>query len=73
MEVKGKRHAIGCRVVSKAVREWRKPTRSSNAILPKRKLIIEKRIGLFDLGWSELWEYRELLYALVGRELKATL
>ena len=36
----------------------------------KRKLIIEKRIGLFDLGWSELWEYRELLYALVGRELK---
>jgi lipopolysaccharide transport system permease protein len=36
----------------------------------KRKLIIEKRIGLFDMGWSELWEYRELLYALVGRELK---
>src|SRR6476620_8938472 len=36
----------------------------------KRKLIIEKRIGLFDLGWSELWEYRELLYALVGREIK---
>ena len=36
----------------------------------KRKLIIEKRIGLFDVGWSELWEYRELLYALVGRELK---
>jgi lipopolysaccharide transport system permease protein len=36
----------------------------------KRKLIIENRIGLFDVGWSELWEYRELLYALVGRELK---
>src|SRR6478672_5049962 len=36
----------------------------------KRKLIIEKRTGLFDLGWSELWEYRELLQALVGRELK---
>ena len=36
----------------------------------KRKLIIEKRIGLFDVGWYELWEYRELLYALVGRELK---
>lgn len=38
--------------------------------LPKRKLIIEKRSGLFDIDWSELWEYRELLYTLVEREIK---
>jgi lipopolysaccharide transport system permease protein len=36
----------------------------------KRKLIIERRNQLFDIDFSELWEYRELLYALVGRELK---
>jgi lipopolysaccharide transport system permease protein len=36
----------------------------------KRRLIIEKRNHVFDMDWSELWEYRELLYALVGRELK---
>lgn len=38
--------------------------------LPKRKLIIEKRSGLFDIDWPELWEYRELLYTLVEREIK---
>lgn len=37
---------------------------------PKRKLIIEKQSGLFDIDWSELWEYRELLYTLVEREVK---
>jgi lipopolysaccharide transport system permease protein len=37
---------------------------------PKRKLIIENRSGLFDVDWSELWEYRELLHTFVGRELK---
>jgi lipopolysaccharide transport system permease protein len=37
---------------------------------PRRKIVIERRNRLFDLEWSELWEYRELLYALVGRELK---
>ncbi|MEP6958278.1 MAG: ABC transporter permease [Nitrospirota bacterium] len=37
---------------------------------PKRKLIIEKRSRLFDMDWSALWEYRELLFALVERELK---
>src|SRR5688572_2571625 len=37
---------------------------------PKRKIIIENRGGLCDIDWSELWEYRELLYAFVGRELK---
>lgn len=40
------------------------------AALPKRKLIIEKRSGLFDVDWTELWEYRELLYTLVEREIK---
>ena len=45
------------------------PSEKATAVR-KRKLIIENRIGLFDVGWSELWEYRELLYALVGRELK---
>jgi lipopolysaccharide transport system permease protein len=35
-----------------------------------RKLIIENRSGLFDLDWSALWEYRELLYLLVWREIK---
>ncbi len=37
---------------------------------PRRKLIIEERSGLFDIDWSELWEYRELLYTLVEREVK---
>src|SRR6185436_11781005 len=37
---------------------------------PRRKLIIENRSGLFDMDWSGLWEYRELLLALIGRELK---
>jgi lipopolysaccharide transport system permease protein len=39
-------------------------------IRPERKVVIEKRRGFFDIDWSELWEYRDLLYALVGRELK---
>lgn len=36
----------------------------------RQKLIIEKRSGLLDIDWSELWEYRELLYTLVEREIK---
>jgi lipopolysaccharide transport system permease protein len=36
---------------------------------PRRKLIIEKRSGLFDIGWSALWEYRELGYILVWRDI----
>lgn len=36
----------------------------------RRKLVIEKRSRLFDVDWSELWEYRELLYTLVEREIK---
>src|SRR6187549_3711630 len=36
---------------------------------PGRKLIIEKRSGLFDMDWPAIWEYRELLYALVWREI----
>jgi len=43
---------------------------ASSMKLPKRKLVIENRSGLFDLDWVGLWEYRELLFALVGRELK---
>jgi lipopolysaccharide transport system permease protein len=35
-----------------------------------RKLVIEKRSSLLDLDWAALWEYRELLYALVAREIK---
>jgi homopolymeric O-antigen transport system permease protein len=35
-----------------------------------RRLVIEKRSGLLNMDWSELWEYRELLYALVWRELQ---
>jgi lipopolysaccharide transport system permease protein len=46
----------------------RNPTTS--ALSPKRKLIIEDRNRLFSIDWAEIWEYRELLYALVGRELK---
>jgi len=34
------------------------------------KLIIENRSGLFDLDWSALWEYRELLFLLVWRDIK---
>jgi lipopolysaccharide transport system permease protein len=37
---------------------------------PCRKIIIEKRSGILDAQWSELWEYRELLYTFVERELK---
>jgi lipopolysaccharide transport system permease protein len=43
---------------------------NTTMIVPKRKIIIENRRGLFYMDWMELWEYRELLYALVGRELK---
>lgn len=37
---------------------------------PTQKLIIEKRSGLLRIDWAELWEYRELLYTLVEREIK---
>jgi lipopolysaccharide transport system permease protein len=37
---------------------------------PRRKLVIENRSGLFDIDWSGLWEYRELLYTLVWRDIK---
>jgi lipopolysaccharide transport system permease protein len=37
---------------------------------PRQKIIIEKRSGLLHVDWSELWEYRELLYTLVEREIK---
>lgn len=36
---------------------------------PRRKLIIEKRTGLFDIDWSALWEYRELGYILIWRDV----
>jgi len=37
---------------------------------PRQKLIIENRSGLFDMDWSGLWEYRELLFILVWRDIK---
>ncbi|MBS0153967.1 MAG: ABC transporter permease [Nitrospira sp.] len=37
--------------------------------LPRRKLIIEKRSGLLDIDWPALWEYRELGYILIWREV----
>lgn len=42
-----------------------------NAIVnrPRRKLIIEKQGGLFDVDWSALWEYRELGYIMVWRDI----
>ncbi len=42
----------------------------AGAHLPRRKLIIEGSKRLLDIDWSELWEYRELLYTLVEREVK---
>jgi lipopolysaccharide transport system permease protein len=36
---------------------------------PRRKLIIEKRNDRFDMNWSELWEYRELGYVLIWRDI----
>ncbi len=36
---------------------------------PRRKLIIEKRSSRFDMNWSELWEYRELGYVLIWRDI----
>lgn len=36
---------------------------------PRRKLIIERRGSLFDIGWSALWEYRELGYILIWRDI----
>lgn len=33
-------------------------------------VVIEPRRGLFDLGLKSVWEYRELLYFLVWRDLK---
>ena len=39
--------------------------------LPARPtVIIEPSRGLFHLGLRELWEYRELLYLLVGRDIR---
>jgi hypothetical protein len=35
----------------------------------RRKVVIEKRTSLFDMGWSDLWEYRELGYVLVWRDI----
>lgn len=37
---------------------------------PRHKLIIENRSRLFDMDWSGLWEYRELLYILAWRDIK---
>ncbi|MBX3326109.1 MAG: ABC transporter permease [Nitrospira sp.] len=37
--------------------------------LPRRKLIIEKRSGLLDIDWHALWEYRELGYILIWRDV----
>src|SRR5687767_14223613 len=36
----------------------------------RRKVVIENRSGLFDMDWSALWEYRELLYILAWRDIK---
>ena len=36
---------------------------------PRRKLIIEKQDRLFDVDWSALWEYRELGYILIWRDI----
>ena len=36
---------------------------------PRKKLIIERRSSFFDLNWSALWEYRELGYVLIWRDL----
>lgn len=36
---------------------------------PRRKLIIEKRSRLFEMDWSAVWEYRELGYILVWRDI----
>lgn len=36
---------------------------------PRKKLVIEKRTSFFDLNWSALWEYRELGYVLIWRDL----
>lgn len=47
----------------------RNPAESSMK-LPIRKLVIENRSGLFDMDWSALWEYRELLYILIWRDVK---
>ncbi len=37
---------------------------------PRRKLIIERQGGLQGLEWATLWEYRDLLYLQVWREIK---
>ena len=33
-------------------------------------VVIEPRSGLFDLDLEAVWEYRELLYFLVWRDVK---
>ena len=37
---------------------------------PVRRLVIENRRGLLHIDWAEVWEHRELLHTLVGREIK---
>jgi lipopolysaccharide transport system permease protein len=39
-------------------------------IISRQKLVIENRMGFFQFDWSALWEYRELLYLLVWRDIK---
>src|SRR5262245_836949 len=46
---------------------------SANATLPSDRLAINQIVppsGLLDLGLGELWDYRELLYFFVWKDLK---
>lgn len=36
---------------------------------PRQKVIIERRNNLFDIGWSAVWEYRELGFILIWRDI----
>src|SRR3954452_24459344 len=48
------------------------PTRSAPPVSPtgRPRLVIQPRKGLLHIDFGALWQYRELLYFLVWREVK---
>src|SRR3954468_17002811 len=45
-------------------------TASGSTLAPVPLLVIERRRGLASLRLRELWEYRELIYFLIWRDVK---
>jgi lipopolysaccharide transport system permease protein len=44
--------------------------REPRGVVAKPTVVIERRVGLVDVGLAEVWPYRELLYFLLWRDVK---